>query len=87
MIKKLVLALAAVGMVVGGTVACSPTQNEDVSGQVVEREKEWKKYGKSYRLKYELDIVDANGDEHEIRVDKDSFEDCVNGSTYPECAD
>lgn len=85
--KKLVLALAAVGMVVGGTVACNPGPANDVTGNVVEREKEFKKVGKTYRSTYELDVVDAQGTEHEFKVSRSTYNDCTEGSHYPECDD
>ena len=93
MSKKIVVGLLTLGLMAGGAISCQTDTDRNVSGKVIEREIEvrypkWKKkHRSSYKVQYELDIRDSDGEYHEIHVAKKVFDKCLNGADYPKCAD
>lgn len=76
----------APGLLLAGVLAltgCADYNDGGVEGRVVDKDRRY--IAKVWR--YELDILDSNGVEHEIRVNSDTFYNCFNGSHYPTCKD
>lgn len=77
--------ISAAAVLMAGALTLTGCYNPDdggVTGKVVDKDKKVKK---SQRGKYELDVVDANGVEHEFYVNEDTYDKCFRGSSYPKC--
>ncbi|QES46425.1 hypothetical protein DEJ49_33190 [Streptomyces venezuelae] len=77
-----VAALAVFALVLAG---CGADYAEGPAGTVVDKESKYKAAVKHWE--YELTTQGKDGREHEFRVSRSDYDDCVRGARYPKCAE
>ncbi|WP_030777219.1 hypothetical protein [Streptomyces sp. NRRL S-920] len=75
--RLLVAASAVCALALTG---CGPKPGP--AGTVIDKDRTYQ----SKRWKYELTTRDKAGKEHEFRVSRSDYKDCVRGARYPKCA-
>jgi hypothetical protein len=65
--------------------ACSNSYEQGPAGQVVDKDRNYKAWTKTYR--YELTTRDKDGIETEFKVSKSDHDACYRGSAYPRCTE